>query len=783
MSESGDSVESETVTERTDVGEQAQAGPHLDVRHSERSGRSVIFDLQDVSVLYASFRAVRDVSLPIRENEITALIGPSGCGKTTVLRCLNRMNDLIEGARVEGTILYHGIDLYDARVDPVEVRRRVGMVFQKPNPFPKSIYDNVSFGPKIAGYRGSMDDLVEESLTRAALWDEVKDKLKESGMAVSGARPDRHATDRGADAGARGRLHDRDRDPQHAAGCSGQRPDGVLHGRRARGRSADRHAGRVRPDRSHVHEPVGEADRGLRHRPVRLDGARTRQPGPEGWGSRPPRRRGTAAAASPPSARGAYTPRPARAARSPRPRWSPGGGARPRRRTAGGRAGPPGEGRRPRRPNVRRHGEARRRGAPRTRPRRAGSGCRRPPPRRGTPGSRERPRPSSRAPFCGQRDERADRRGPDPSPCGGGHLDQGLLEGERRTAGALEGPSSPAIRWSGGRRDHGPTVPRRRGRSGESMRTLGGHRGNVRKRAGPAPGGGGGSGWLRVGQSSGDSRRSCPSSTVPGTGAVVGGWACTSVSQVSGPNIADASTMPLVSHTPGPTGMPSRPGGSSSATRSPSGSTREVHGPPPRSKRHTLPSRPLAAMTRRLSVVPSSLIIRKPSPTSTLSGLMAVSPPSAITSSALYTTCRPAFPRTFPGLSWSVYGRPSSFSPPVLDPVVTKWNRFRCWRSKAPSSGRTKAKAPRASTAVSSWTSVMPSAPGIRTHSPPIVPSAKVASEFAPGVVERKTYSCPSTRPLRSRTLSECGRFRPTNRYSWESGVAGPSSRDSITVR
>src|ERR687891_53375 len=161
MSESGDSVESETVTERTDVGEQAQAGPHL------------------------------DVSLPIRENEITALIGPSGCGKTTVLRCLNRMNDLIEGARVEGTILYHGIDLYDARVDPVEVRRRVGMVFQKPNPFPKSIYDNVAFGPRIAGFKGNMNDLVEESLTRAALWDEVKDKLKESGMALSGGQQQR----------------------------------------------------------------------------------------------------------------------------------------------------------------------------------------------------------------------------------------------------------------------------------------------------------------------------------------------------------------------------------------------------------------------------------------------------------------------------------------------------------------------------------------------------------------------------------------------------------------
>jgi phosphate transport system ATP-binding protein len=153
--------------------------------------RESVFDVRDVSVYYGSFRAIRDVSMPIGQNEITALIGPSGCGKTTFLRCLNRMNDLIEGARVEGSILYHGVDLYDARVDAVEVRRRIGMVFQKPNPFPKSIYDNVAFGPRIAGFRGDMDELVEESLRRAALWDEVSGKLKESGLALSGGQQQR----------------------------------------------------------------------------------------------------------------------------------------------------------------------------------------------------------------------------------------------------------------------------------------------------------------------------------------------------------------------------------------------------------------------------------------------------------------------------------------------------------------------------------------------------------------------------------------------------------------
>jgi phosphate transport system ATP-binding protein len=153
--------------------------------------RETVFDIDGLTVHYGAFRAVRDVTLPIRKNEITALIGPSGCGKTTVLRCLNRMNDLVPEARVGGTIRYHGVDLYGAGVDPVEVRRRIGMVFQKPNPFPKSIEDNILFGPKIAGFKGDPAELVEGSLRRAALWDEVKDKLKESAMALSGGQQQR----------------------------------------------------------------------------------------------------------------------------------------------------------------------------------------------------------------------------------------------------------------------------------------------------------------------------------------------------------------------------------------------------------------------------------------------------------------------------------------------------------------------------------------------------------------------------------------------------------------
>jgi phosphate transport system ATP-binding protein len=180
--------------ERSDEPAATRGEPHLEIRPAREdmdAEREIVFDVQDVSVYYGTFRAVRDVTLPIRKNEITALIGPSGCGKSTFIRTLNRMNDLIEGARVEGSVRYHGVDLYDPQVDPVEVRRRIGMVFQKPNPFPKSIYDNISFGPKIAGFKGDMDELVEGSLRKAALWDEVKDKLKESGMALSGGQQQR----------------------------------------------------------------------------------------------------------------------------------------------------------------------------------------------------------------------------------------------------------------------------------------------------------------------------------------------------------------------------------------------------------------------------------------------------------------------------------------------------------------------------------------------------------------------------------------------------------------
>jgi len=151
----------------------------------------VVFELEDVSCYYGAFRAIRDIRLAIHENAITAIIGPSGTGKSTLLRSFNRMNDLVPGARVEGKILYHGIDLYDRRVDAVEVRRRIGMVFQKPNPFPKSIYENVAFGPRVAGTKAGLDDIVERSLRRAALWDEVKDKLKSSGLSLSGGQQQR----------------------------------------------------------------------------------------------------------------------------------------------------------------------------------------------------------------------------------------------------------------------------------------------------------------------------------------------------------------------------------------------------------------------------------------------------------------------------------------------------------------------------------------------------------------------------------------------------------------
>ena len=150
-----------------------------------------VFDLHGLSVYYGTFRAVRDVSLSIRKGQITAFIGPSGCGKTTLLRSLNRMHDLVPGTRIDGRLLYHGTDLYGPEVDPVVVRRLIGMVFQRPNPFPKSIYDNVAFGPKIAKLSVNLDDCVEEALHKAALWDEVKGRLKSSATQLSGGQQQR----------------------------------------------------------------------------------------------------------------------------------------------------------------------------------------------------------------------------------------------------------------------------------------------------------------------------------------------------------------------------------------------------------------------------------------------------------------------------------------------------------------------------------------------------------------------------------------------------------------
>jgi phosphate transport system ATP-binding protein len=152
-----------------------------------------VFDLSDLEVHYGDFRAVREVSMALRNNEITAFIGPSGCGKTTVLRCLNRMNDVIPSARVGGTVLYHGVDLYADEVSATEVRRHIGMVFQRPNPFPKSIYDNVAFGPRVNGIkkRSELDDIVEKSLRSAALWDEVRNRLKTSALGMSGGQQQR----------------------------------------------------------------------------------------------------------------------------------------------------------------------------------------------------------------------------------------------------------------------------------------------------------------------------------------------------------------------------------------------------------------------------------------------------------------------------------------------------------------------------------------------------------------------------------------------------------------
>jgi phosphate transport system ATP-binding protein len=155
------------------------------------AGREAVFDVNDLTVAYDGTAAIRGVSLEIYRNLITAVIGPSGSGKSTFIRCFNRLNDLISGASVNGRILYHGQDLYGPGVDPVAVRRLIGMVFQKPNPFPKSIYDNIAFGPRALGRKQDLDERVEQALSRAALWDEVKDRLKESALRLSGGQQQR----------------------------------------------------------------------------------------------------------------------------------------------------------------------------------------------------------------------------------------------------------------------------------------------------------------------------------------------------------------------------------------------------------------------------------------------------------------------------------------------------------------------------------------------------------------------------------------------------------------
>ncbi|MCA9971251.1 MAG: phosphate ABC transporter ATP-binding protein [Anaerolineales bacterium] len=160
-----------------------------DTRFSTNGDYAV--EAQNVNIYYGSFRAVKEITLQIKARQITALIGPSGCGKSTVLRAFNRMNDLVPTSRLEGEVLYRGRNIYASEVDPVEVRRRIGMVFQKPNPFPKSIYENVAWGARINGFKGNMDELVEQSLRQAALWDEVKEKLDQSGLSLSGGQQQR----------------------------------------------------------------------------------------------------------------------------------------------------------------------------------------------------------------------------------------------------------------------------------------------------------------------------------------------------------------------------------------------------------------------------------------------------------------------------------------------------------------------------------------------------------------------------------------------------------------
>ena len=245
--------------------------------------KTVVFDVDDLHVYYGKALALKGVSLDLYKNYVTAFIGPSGCGKSTFIRCFDRMNDLIPSARIEGTILYHGQDLYGPEVDPVEVRKRIGMVFQKPNPFPKSIYDNIAFGPRVLGMKDDLDERVERRCAQAALWDEVKDRLKDNAYGLSGGQqqrlciarciavdPEVILMDEPCSAldpisttaiedlmvDLKKRVHDRDRHPQHAAGRAGRRHDRVLQRRVSDERgTAERHPRRVRRDDEDLHQP------------------------------------------------------------------------------------------------------------------------------------------------------------------------------------------------------------------------------------------------------------------------------------------------------------------------------------------------------------------------------------------------------------------------------------------------------------------------------------------------------------------------------------------------
>ena len=185
------SQEAEVMTQPRFLAELATNATMAPVEESERTDEGLALEVKDLNVYYGAFQALRNVTMGIAAKRITAIIGPSGCGKSTLIRCLNRMNDLIPSFRAEGEVLFEGENLYGRHIDPVEVRHRIGMVFQKPNPFPKSIFDNVAFGPRINGFQGKLSEIVERALVRAALWDEVKDKLKQSALALSGGQQQR----------------------------------------------------------------------------------------------------------------------------------------------------------------------------------------------------------------------------------------------------------------------------------------------------------------------------------------------------------------------------------------------------------------------------------------------------------------------------------------------------------------------------------------------------------------------------------------------------------------